>query len=120
MGNRVSIAFVGERGEQSPVLFSHWQGMDLVETAQAYVQDLPEQGSYDPLSRREPQTMLVDFISRVVGAGEKIESDLYLVENEYDGDNSDNGHFTICSVKGELLDEVQINNRQEFANIKND
>ena len=97
MGDRVSIQFK-KRDELSVVLFAHWGGMDFVFEAKKYAEKLKsrkETTVTDPLSRCEPSTVMVDFISRVVGKGKRIDSNYYIVATEEEGDNSDNGHHII-------------------------
>lgn len=131
MGDRVSISFSNlhegwtER-TVSPALFHHWGGMDFVNQAYAYVRELKKEinGSFQPLDRLEPGTVLVDFLryytAEVVAyqkgsnSGKRkahqkpyyknpnrIYSSLYLGRDENEGDNSDNGHHEI------RLDEVK-------------
>jgi hypothetical protein len=100
MGDRVSISFSDGR-EVSVVLFSHWGGMGFVKQAQDYIKELNEyirtkpKGISFPLDRKEPSTVMVDFIRHITKNEERIESDLYLGAIPEDGDNSDNGHFII-------------------------
>jgi hypothetical protein len=108
MGNRVSISFELD-GEQSVVLFSHWDGMGLVRAAKKYVKlldqeiaALPEiQKTCYPVHRKEPNTVMVDFICQYVAGGlrvsqsPRVTSNYYLAATENEGDNSDNGHFVI-------------------------
>lgn len=96
MGDRVSIQFQNEN-EKSIVLFSHWQGMSLVKQAKRYVENLKatRTGQRSPLDRFEPETVMVDFIRHITKDMEVVDSDLYVVATENDGDNSDNGHFII-------------------------
>jgi len=97
MGDRVSIQF--KKGEDiSPVLFSHWRGMEFIEEARNYVKELIAEvgnSSMYPLDRLEPRTVLVDFVRYITQGEIRVKSDLYLGVNEDDGDNSDNGHFVI-------------------------
>jgi len=107
MGDRVSIRFVKGTENDSPVLFSHWGGREFARAAQDYAdalsvwarEDLASgKGISDPLHRLEPRTVTVDFIyqlGRSGYAGERVTGDLYLERTEFDGDNSDNGHFDI-------------------------
>jgi len=103
MGDRVSIQF--RKGKHASVtLFSHWGGQALVRRAQAYVRVLHEESRRPdffvagPLGRLEPATVMVDFIHTITnerfGEG-RVTNDLYLGRDEYDGDNSDNGHWVI-------------------------
>lgn len=104
MGDRVSISF-RQGKEESPVLFSHWGGMAFVREAKQYLKALLERsktkgcGTY-PLDRREPGTVMVDFIRHVVD-GERVESNYYLGRTEDDGDSSDNGHWSLDVDTGE-------------------
>ena len=117
MGDRVSISFSkawedGKARETSPVLFSHWGGMDFVNYAYDYVRKLKKErkGSQSmPLDRLEPGTVMVDFIRHITAERvqhqadtpkyyphpNRIMSDLYLGCTDEDGDNSDNGHHDI-------------------------
>ena len=93
MGDRVSISFKNGR-EESVALFHHWGGMEFVEIAREYVQQLP-QGWTMPIDRREPQTVMVDFIRHITQDMDQVKSSLYLGATPDDGDNSDNGHHVI-------------------------
>ena len=103
MGDRVSIQFIKGNGDylnESPVLFSHWGGMDFVRLAKEYVLELKEEaekkkGMTYPLYRLEPQTVLVDFIRMLTKGQKRVESNFYLGVSSQDGDNSDNGHWVI-------------------------
>ncbi len=101
MGDRVSMQFVDNDGFKSVVLFSHWGGLAFVEKAKKYVENLKTWiKSRDskvgmPLTRLEPNTVMVDFIRHFTKDMNRVESDLYLGIHEDDGDNSDNGHFEI-------------------------
>ncbi len=48
-----------------------------------------------PLGRLEPGTVMVDFIRALTKDCESVNSNYYLGKDDMDGDNSDNGHFTI-------------------------
>jgi hypothetical protein len=100
MGDRVSISFV-KRGRESVTLFSHWGGRSFVDDAVLYVKELRTEmskidrsGTY-PLSRLDPETVMVDFIRDQTKGLNRVESDLYLGVDSSDGDNSDNGHARI-------------------------
>jgi hypothetical protein len=98
MGDRISIQFKTE-DDLSVVLFSHWDGKDLIKVAKSYAQKLMNRrsGSCMPLDRFEPNTVMVDFM-RVFFDGckvEKTELNYYLASDENGGDNSDNGHYII-------------------------
>jgi len=94
MGNRVSIQFQNGT-EKSVVLFSHWGGMGFVKIAKEYAAELNKgDGCGEPLDRREPRTVMVDFISHIT-KGERVTHDFYLGCTEHDGDNWGNGHHII-------------------------
>jgi hypothetical protein len=109
MGDRVSINFYNPNkwegtGEMSVTLFSHWGGMDFVREAKDYVEALKkeavEKGSCMPLHRLDVQTVMVDFIRHITKGEERVDSNLYLGRDPDEGDNSDNGHWTIDLVTG--------------------
>lgn len=101
MGDRVSIAF--RNGEETSVtLFNHWGGMEFKDVAENYVADLKQwigtkyaPNFSDPISRLEPNTVMVDFIRHITKGKDRITSSLYLAVDESRGDNSDNGHHFI-------------------------
>jgi len=93
MGNRISISFKNNLDE-SVVLFSHWDGYDLVKDAKRHLGGIKQSYS-TPLSRLEPETIMVDFIRELTKGLDSVDSNYYLGKDEMDGDNSDNGHFTI-------------------------
>ena len=108
MGDRISIQFVKD-ADQSPVLFSHWQGTSFLNDVESYLDELwaeidaMEHPNSQPLDRLEPRTVMVDFIRwiaerELAGAHVKrhrITSNFYLGKDSEDGDNSDNGHVEI-------------------------
>lgn len=102
MGNRVSISFKNEYLE-SPILFSHWEGMNFVQAAKRYVNKLraaaKEKGAMMPLYRLEPGYVMLDFIlnyfRKDMTSNSRMESGFYIETDENCGDNSDNGHFAI-------------------------
>ena len=99
MGNRVSISFRNGE-EESIALFDHWGGMDRVAHAQEYVVDLKRRNGDSqvmPLDRREPGTVMVDYIREITQDMERVESSLYVgtMKDPMYGDNSDNGHHVI-------------------------
>ena len=108
MGDRVSIAFRNNiRGQQqdSVVLFEHWGGIEAVEFAEQYAEELraeaQEKGDVLPLYRMEPDTVMVDYIRvRLAGSGVsnswgRVTGNFYLEGSYKGGDNSDNGHHVI-------------------------
>lgn len=107
MGDRISISFVNN-DEESVTLFSHWDGKDLLNGVKKYLDVLnnldKKDKISDPLSRREPNTLMIDFI-RFYLKDEPlhIEGNYYLGKTMDDGDNSDNGHWTINVITGEFI-----------------
>ena len=101
MGDRVSIQFVnGDRA--SVALFSHWDGMDFVKAATAFVKRLqstkPVGGMSYPLDRLEPDTVILEFFRvyyRDVEGNTPVRSNYYLGRDQNEGDNADNGHWLI-------------------------
>lgn len=102
MGDRVSISFY-DGFRESVAFFSHWDGMSLVEIAEEYVKNILGNYKFDnsistPLSRREADTVMVDFITWYIKRDGPIEGNYYLGKDEFCGDNSDNGHHIISTV----------------------
>ncbi len=123
MGDRVSIQFSHkgmEWGNKSVVLFHHWGGEKFADFAKGWAIDfkmkvlkLQECKGSDPLSRLEPQNVMIQFIKALADYptedfkyhyfkdGEYLYSDdylsysMYLGKDENDGDNSNNGHHII-------------------------
>lgn len=99
MGNRISIAFKNG-SEESVTLFSHWGGLDFKQDAKNYIKELNKwiktlKFLSTPLTRKEPNTVMVDFIRSYTKKLERVDGDLYLAKDKNDGDNSDNGHHII-------------------------
>lgn len=101
MGDRISISFKNGKDE-SVALFNHWGGMEFLKTAHRYVKELKKKlgkkklkMECEPIDRLEPETVMVDFIRWLTKDMDIVSSDLYLGKDCGDGDNSDNGHFTI-------------------------
>ena len=116
MGDRVSISFVQDRSEverkmfggpkqeESVVLFNHWGGERFPKIAVEYLRELHQDKSHfegDPLGRLEVGTVMVDFMRWFLGGPNilqpqnRVTRTIYLGADPNDGDNSDNGHFTI-------------------------
>ena len=116
MGDRVSISFVQDRSEverkmfggpkqeESVVLFNHWGGEQFPKEAVDYLRELHQEKSNfegDPLGRLEVSTVMVDFMRWFLGGPNilqpqnRVTRTIYLGTDPNDGDNSDNGHFTI-------------------------
>lgn len=98
MGDRISIQFENG-GEKSVALFSHWGGMEFVDEAVTYVKELIGNG-ITPLGRKEPNTVMIDFIREITKDMKVVDGDIYLGVDGSDGDNSDNGHFIIDLQSG--------------------
>ena len=108
MGDRISIQYKNGE-EKSVILFSHWQGKSLKEKMNEHYQKVvkplhDQNGDQIPLSRMEPGTVMVDFIRFLVSKDpfKPIASDLYLVGDLNDGDNSDNGHYILDLETGKF------------------
>ena len=106
--------------EESPALFHHWGGTELPQVAfewfkqiKADIKTIKSIGS-DPFTRLEPRNLMVQLIGTL--AREKWDQyslgltkdekklmkhdtwmtcSMYLGKDSQDGDNSDNGHYTI-------------------------
>ena len=64
MGDRVSISFKTGNNE-SVALFNHWGGKEFADVVREYLDELNndlEEGTMFPLQRKEPNTVMVDFI----------------------------------------------------------
>jgi len=114
MGDRISIQFKNENeygvgDEMSVVFFSHWDGTNLLFSVKEYFKELKREKVVDslgdgvgvsgPLSRLQPNTIMVDFIRWLTKDVDRISSNYYLGKDENDGDNSDNGHYIIDVVQ---------------------
>ena len=105
MGDRISIQFVKEE-QLSVVLCSHWRGKDFLKDVKKYLKGLGKtETKLYPLDRREPQTIMVDFVRYLTKDLQRVDSDLYFGFNKNDVDNSDNGHFYIDLKTGKILEE---------------
>ena len=114
MGDRISISFVFDGQDESVTLFSHWGGRRLLNLVRQYLKALDNfcpPAEYDPLQRREPNTIMVDFI--VWLASEAIEeltplmpshNHCYLGKTDQEGDNSDNGHWVVELKTGAIIE----------------
>ncbi len=123
MGDRVSIQFSNkgmEWGDKSVVLFHHWGGEKFADFAKGWAIDfkmkvlkLQEGKGSDPLSRLEPQNVMIQFIKALADyptedfkyhyykddkylySDNYLSYSMYLGIDENDDDNSDNGHHVI-------------------------
>ena len=110
MGDRISISFKNEY-EESVTLFAHWEGMHLTSLVREYIQELnaelglPGTKHMYPMDRREPKTVMVDFVRWLFSGtdNERIKSSWYFGKDENDGDNSDNGHHVFDLINGEFV-----------------
>ena len=113
MGDRVSISFKNG-DEESVSLFHHWGGVEFPGMALKWAKDFKKSyggHSGTPITRMEPRTIMVQFIvalhnskefqahdfkgGELVHINELLTYSLYFGVDSSDGDNSDNGHFTI-------------------------
>lgn len=118
MGDRVSIQFV-DKDEKSVVLFHHWGGTEFPKEASNYIKnELPKRlgevkkNFSDPGSRREPNTIMVDFVSYHC-AGDVVRTSLYFGKDAFDGDNSDNRHYEIDVHTGEMFGDNEDNEEDD-------
>jgi len=124
MGDRVSVSFKQnvkmynakkqkeqEYREESPALFHHWGGTELPKVAFEWFKKVKiaasKIGGSDPFTRLEPRNLMVQLIGTLArekwdqystGTGKHdtwMTHSLYLGKDSADGDNSDNGHYTI-------------------------
>jgi len=104
MGNRVSVSFIND-GEESVALFNHWGGKEFVDKTIDYVKNLrrrvvtKKKHISDPISRLEPDTVMVDFIRAITANMSIVRDTLYLGKDSSAGDNSDAGHWVIDVIK---------------------
>ena len=124
MGDRVSVSFKQnvkmynakkqkeqEYREESPALFHHWGGTELPKVAFEWFKKVKiaasKIGGSDPFTRLEPRNLMVQLIGTLArekwdqystGTGKHdtwMTHSMYLGKDSNDGDNSDNGHYTI-------------------------
>jgi hypothetical protein len=125
MGDRVSLSFQQETEwyvkrkkekhmEQSPALFHHWGGTDFPKFAFQWFKNVKAKYAKhggDPFTRMEPRNLMVQFIAHLRNHedlrydrhyhgewstdDELLSYSIYLGKDSMDGDNSDNGHYTI-------------------------
>ena len=132
MGDRVSISFrkteetyggpteKKTRLEESPALFHHWGGTELPKVAFRWfkkVRKATEGKRSDPFTRLEPRNLMVQLIGTLArekwdqystGTGKHdtwMTHSMYLGKDSQDGDNSDNGHYTIDVDTGKLYND---------------
>ena len=135
MGDRVSISFQQkaawyvnkkkeEHTDESPTLFHHWGGTQFPKMAFDWFKSIKKKygkGGGDPFTRMEPRNLMVQFIAHLRNhedlrydryVNEKRTTDdqllsysIYLGKTPEDGDNSDNGHYTIDVDAGKMFDD---------------
>ena len=133
MGDRVSIQFVDNDGDKSPVLFHHWGGTYFPKFALAWFRELKgrlKESDRDPITRLEARNIIVQFISylknmkelrecvgfeknkdgedtidKPIYSDELLSHSIYMGTDEKDGDNSDNGHYVIYTQKDEMFND---------------
>tara|TARA_R110000796_G_scaffold132354_2_gene247798 strand:+ start:2563 stop:2946 length:384 start_codon:yes stop_codon:yes gene_type:complete len=127
MGNRVSVSFIdGDTNRESVALFHHWGGEDFAiqtrnwfrthKTKLSVTAEQEVKNGLDPMTRFEPANLMVQYVNNLHKSpincemGDDLEftpdyisHSIYLGKDENDGDNSDNGHFTIDINTGEIL-----------------
>jgi hypothetical protein len=114
--------------DESPALFHHWGGTELPKVAFEWFKkvktEAKELGGSDPFTRLEPGNLMVQLIGTL--AREKWDQyttgltkdkkgitkhdtwmthSMYLGKDGKDGDNSDNGHYTIDVDTGKLYND---------------
>jgi hypothetical protein len=134
MGDRVSVSFKQnvkmynakkqkeqEYREESPALFHHWGGTELPKVAFEWFKKVKiaasKIGGSDPFTRLEPRNLMVQLIGTLArekwdqystGTGKHdtwMTHSMYLGKDGNDGDNSDNGHYTIDVDTGKLYND---------------
>ena len=112
MGDRISISFVFDSEDESVTLFSHWGGRRVLSLVRHFLMELEKScppDTFDPLQRREPNTVMVDFIGWLA-TNEKLtplissHDHYYLGKTDEDGDNSDNGHWVVELKTGAIIE----------------
>ena len=115
--------------DESPALFHHWGGTDLPKVAFKWFKKVKAETKAmgqrsDPFTRLEPRNLMVQLIGTL--AREKWDQyttgltkdkkgltkhstwmthSIYLGKDGQDGDNSDNGHYTIDVDTGKMYNE---------------
>jgi hypothetical protein len=123
MGDRISIQFVNNN-DKSVVFFDHWAGRSLLQEVQDYLEELnaeiPDGRVSMPLDRREAGAVMMDFIAwRASKHGfnpplRRIRGSWYLGVDENDGDNSDNGHWSI-DVRNPNNETTRVTTNKDMA-----
>jgi hypothetical protein len=75
--------------------------MTFLRQAKEYVAELKQWSANrnsrmsEPIDRFAPETVMVDFIRHITKDVERVTSDLYILCDPNEGDDSDNGHHEI-------------------------
>ena len=117
-----------EHTDESPALFHHWGGTQFPKMAFDWFKSVKKKygkGGGDPFTRMEPRNLMVQLIAHLRNHADlrystlntsKKESDwdidpelicysIYLGKDGNDGDNSDNGHYTIDVDTNKMYDD---------------
>lgn len=129
MGDRVSIQFQDKDGDSSICLFHHWGGKWFPHFAGAWYmlhKEKVDTTKGTPLSRFEARNVMVQFIQslsrynsmrgikgfsgdydnpKIDYYDSVISHSIYTGATPDDGDNSDNGHYTIRTDTGDLSNQ---------------
>ena len=102
MGERVSISF--KNGDKESVtLFNRWEGRDFLRKARKYTKNLKKDfqvmETTTPLSKLDPNTVMVDFLREITKDVKRNESTLYLGIRPEDNDTSIYENFVIMLDK---------------------
>ena len=123
MGDRVSISFKDNDGDESVALFHHWGGTEFPKAAFNWFREF-KKGS-DPTTRLASRNIMAQFVQwlgqrghyrecigfeedkfdKPLHSDELLSHSIYFGKDQNDGDNSDNGHYVIDTIKGEMLDD---------------
>jgi len=115
-----------EYREESPALFHHWGGTTFPKFAFDWFKSIKKKygnGGGDPFTRMEPRNLMVQLIAHLRNHAdlrydsfnkktkdfdtddELLSYSIYLGKDGNDGDNSDNGHYTIDVDTGKMFDD---------------
>ena len=100
MGDRICLSFVKKGGwnERSPVLYAHWDGRSLLDSAEAFYAAYIATHTV----RDEPSNVMVNFIS-YLREGEIADGEYYLYPDaEHCCSPDDNGFWEMDVETGEI------------------
>tara|TARA_R100001594_G_scaffold136986_1_gene179680 strand:- start:516 stop:905 length:390 start_codon:yes stop_codon:yes gene_type:complete len=123
MGDRVSISFKDNDDDESVALFHHWGGTEFPKVAFDWFREFKK--SLKSMTRLESRNIMAQFVQWLGQRGhyrecigfeegkfdkplysdELLSHNIYFGKDQNDGDNSDNGHYVIHTIKGEMLDD---------------